>query len=147
MRCLIFAKAIRILGFYKGVIMKKKQLKKIKKIIGMLSAIVQEHEVRNMLKHSVIRPYEEVDTKSDKPAFAGMYERMVWEIENKSSDKLRAELEEGKALGEKISTEYQKLLKDWEEAGTCPMARQRVGDEMMEAMKATYACAFHPRTR
>jgi hypothetical protein len=130
--------------------MKKKQLKKIKKIIGVLSAIVQEHEgreVRNMLKHSVIRPYEEVDTKSDKPAFVSMYERMVWEIENKSSDELRAELEEGKALGKEISATYQKLLKDWEEAGTCPMARQRVGDEMMEAMKATYACAFHPRTR
>jgi hypothetical protein len=117
MRCLIFAKALRILGFYRGVIMKKKQLKKIKKIIGVLSAIVQEHEgreVRNM--------------------------RMVLEVENKSSDELRAELAEGKALGEKISTEYQKLLKDWEEAGTCPMAHQCVGEGIEKAIKNSSVC-------
>jgi hypothetical protein len=69
--------------------MKKKQLKKIKKIIGVLSAIVQEHEgreVRNM--------------------------QMVLEVENKSSDELRAELAEGKALGKEISATFQKLLND-----------------------------------
>jgi len=82
--------------------MKKKQLKKIKKIIGVLSAIVQEHEgreVRNMLKHSVIRPYEGVDAMSDKPVFVSMYERMAWEIENSSVCLPRMSKEEPKNLG------------------------------------------------
>ena len=123
--------------------MKNKELKKIKKIIGVLSAIVQEHEGRETRvrwKDSIIRDEEETDTMSDKPAFTSVYERMAWDLENKSSDELRAELAEGKALGKKVSAAYEKLLKDLEEARTCPMARQRVGEGIEKAIKNSSVC-------
>lgn len=123
--------------------MKKKELKKIKKIIGVLIAIVQEHEDREALvrwEDSVLCPKEEADEKGDRPAFKSMYERIAWELENEPTDELRDDLAHGKALGKKINAEYQELLKKWEKAGTCTMARQRVGEEMMEAVKNASVC-------
>ena len=59
--------------------MKKKELKKIKKIIGVLSAIVQEHEGRRgraRWKNLSISLDKARDASSDQTAIS-IYERMV----------------------------------------------------------------------
>lgn len=61
-------------------------------------------------KNSLVRP--------DK--FTNIADRVKWDLENQTTDQLRAQFREGKEISKRISEEYDKLIKEWEEmAASC----------------------------